>query len=50
MAKFRNRLVHIYWEVDDDIIYNILQENIQDIKRLIDKLIGSLRKGDRTSV
>ncbi|GBE54620.1 hypothetical protein BMS3Bbin15_00778 [archaeon BMS3Bbin15] len=50
MAKFRNRLIHIYWEVDDDIIYNILQEDIQDIERLIDKLIGSLRKGDRTSV
>ena len=24
MARFRNRLVHIYWEVDDEMVYGIL--------------------------
>ena len=30
MAKFRNRLVHLYWEVDDARIYKILEENPKD--------------------
>jgi len=25
MARFRNRLVHIYWEVDDELVYSILE-------------------------
>jgi len=39
MTKFRNRLVHIYWEVDDEIIYDILNEDVQDIERLISELM-----------
>lgn len=35
MAKFRNRLVHIYWEVDNEVIYEIIQENIQDIEEFV---------------
>ncbi|MBN1148661.1 MAG: DUF86 domain-containing protein [Anaerolineales bacterium] len=33
MARFRNRLVHLYWEVDVPIIYRILQENLADFDR-----------------
>ncbi len=33
MAKFRNRLVHIYWELDAKKIHQILKENLVDIKR-----------------
>ena len=32
MAAFRNRLVHIYWDVDDQRIYDYLQESIPDIE------------------
>ena len=28
MAKFRNRLVHLYWEIDDARIYQILDEHL----------------------
>ena len=28
MAKFRNRLVHLYWEVDADKVYDYLQSNL----------------------
>lgn len=38
MAKFRNRLVHIYWEVDDAQLYEILQTRLDDFKRLLDAL------------
>ena len=35
MAKFRNRLVHIYWEVDNDELWRILTEDIGDINHFI---------------
>ncbi len=38
MAKFRNRLVHIYWEVDDLQLYEILQTRIGDFKKFLDSL------------
>ncbi len=37
MARFRNRLVHIYWEVDNDELYNILQSRIEDIRQFLTK-------------
>ena len=39
MVKFRNRIVHLYQEVDDSEIYRILQENIDDIKGFIQAMI-----------
>jgi uncharacterized protein YutE (UPF0331/DUF86 family) len=38
MAKFRNRLVHLYWEVNDEQIYDILQTRLKDFKKLIKAL------------
>ena len=38
MARFRNRLVHVYWKVDDREIYNILQSNLQDIPIFLRKI------------
>lgn len=35
MAQFRNKLVHGYWEIDDEIVYWILQENLADIEIFI---------------
>ena len=28
MVQFRNRLVHLYWEIDAEIVYEILQKNL----------------------
>lgn len=30
MAGLRNRLVHLYWEVDESILYTILQNDLDD--------------------
>jgi len=30
MVSFRNRVVHLYWEVDNTMVYQILQENLGD--------------------
>jgi uncharacterized protein YutE (UPF0331/DUF86 family) len=32
MARFRNRLIHLYWDVDDRRIYDYLQEGLADIE------------------
>jgi len=42
MARFRNRLVHIYWEVDADFLYDVLQNNLPDIKGFVDKILKFL--------
>ena len=36
-ARFRNRLVHIYWDIDDAEIYRIIQTRLQDIKQFLKK-------------
>jgi len=38
MGKFRNRLVHLYWEVDDEQVYEILQTRLDDFKTFLNKI------------
>ncbi|NJE26403.1 DUF86 domain-containing protein [Thermococcus sp. MV5] len=38
MARFRNRLVHIYWDVDDKMIYHYIKENIIDIEEFLKRI------------
>ena len=38
MARFRNRLVHIYWDIDDGEICRIIQTRLQDIRRFLKEL------------
>jgi uncharacterized protein YutE (UPF0331/DUF86 family) len=40
MARFRNRLVHLYWEVDAPTIYQLMQENLGDIEQFKTAIIG----------
>jgi len=35
MVRFRNRLVHIYWAIDDKEIFRILKEHLDDIRRFL---------------
>jgi uncharacterized protein YutE (UPF0331/DUF86 family) len=43
MAQFRNRLVHLYWEVDDEVLYEVLQKNLGDfdifVKHILDYIV-----------
>ncbi len=34
MVSFRNRLVHMYWKVDDELVCDYLEENLDDIGEL----------------
>jgi uncharacterized protein YutE (UPF0331/DUF86 family) len=36
MARFRNLLVHLYFQVGDKKVYEILQNNLGDLERFID--------------
>lgn len=47
MARFRNRLVHIYWEVDDNELYKLIQDRLGDIRLFLKKFgqfIGQSKK------
>jgi uncharacterized protein YutE (UPF0331/DUF86 family) len=46
MARFRNRLVHIYWEVDEEQLYEILQSRLGDFKKFLDQVAKFLRWPD----
>lgn len=44
MAKFRNRLVHLYWDLDKEMIYQFVRENVEDFKLFEKKVIDYLSK------
>jgi len=46
MARFRNRLVHIYWEIDDNELYHIIQTHLQDIRDFL-KIFGDFLNRNR---
>jgi len=33
MTKFRNRLVHLYGEIDDQFVYEFLKTDVEDIRK-----------------
>jgi uncharacterized protein YutE (UPF0331/DUF86 family) len=38
MAKFRNLLVHLYWQVDNRKVFSVLREDIFDIKKYLQRI------------
>ncbi len=46
MAKFRNRLVHIYWEVDQENVYQFVRENLDDFKLFEKKVVAYLNQNE----
>ena len=41
MARFRNFLVHIYWKINYEAVYEIIQQNLSDL-RFFSQIIVSL--------
>jgi Protein of unknown function DUF86. len=35
MAKFRNMLVHIYWEIDDAKVLEIIRDDLKDLEEFM---------------
>jgi uncharacterized protein YutE (UPF0331/DUF86 family) len=44
MAKFRNRLVHLYGEIDNEYIYEFLKSDLDDITQFKKTIIHLLKK------
>ena len=44
MAGFRNRLVHLYWEVDKEAVYKFIQEDLEDFRLFREKVVGFVNK------
>jgi uncharacterized protein YutE (UPF0331/DUF86 family) len=44
MARFRNRLVHLYWDINPESIYGFLQDNLNDFKFFQEAVVEFLRK------
>ena len=44
MAQFRNRLVHLYWEIDRETVYEFLQDNLDDFKLFQKNVVDFLNR------
>ncbi|GFR36353.1 type VII toxin-antitoxin system HepT family RNase toxin [Thermobrachium celere] len=45
MAKFRNKLVHMYWELDDEFVFNLIKNNLVDIEEFM-KIVANYIKNN----
>jgi len=43
MAKFRNRILHMYFNINDEMIYDITQNNLEDFERFISNILIIMR-------
>lgn len=41
MARFRNMLVRVYWDVDYDLVYDFLQNDLDDLRAFV-RAVGAL--------
>lgn len=47
MARFRNRLVHVYWEVDTERVYNIIQTKLDDLESFKGFILAFLAQDEK---
>ena len=46
MVSFRNRVVRLYWEVDDATVYQIVCENLGDFETYIAHILDYARQDE----
>jgi len=46
MAKFRNRLVHLYGDIDDSFVYDFIKNDIADIKAFQKDIVNQFIRSD----
>jgi uncharacterized protein YutE (UPF0331/DUF86 family) len=47
MVSFRNRVVHLYWDVDDATVYRILREKLVDFDEYVRYILDFVQLGAR---
>ena len=40
MTKFRNRIVHLYDQIDEEYVYQIINNNLEDIESYVDLIVN----------
>jgi len=38
ITKFRNRLVHVYWDISPEVVYNIIHNNLEEINQYLKQI------------
>lgn len=49
MVSFRNRVVHLYWDVDDSFVYDILKQNLVDFDTYVSHILDFVNYQSRDS-
>jgi uncharacterized protein YutE (UPF0331/DUF86 family) len=49
MARFRNRLVHLYWEVDNEKMYEIIQNDLGDFAEFTKQITDFTDEYEKTN-
>lgn len=44
MARFRNLLVHLYWQVDDGKVYDFIKSEIKDIENYLEEISTHIKE------
>jgi uncharacterized protein YutE (UPF0331/DUF86 family) len=42
MVSFRNRVVHLYWDVDESVVYDILHNHLSDFDTFVRYILDHL--------
>jgi len=42
MARFRNLLVHVYWEIDEDMLFEIVSAHLGDLRKYCETVVRLL--------
>jgi len=48
MAKFRNLLVQVYWEIDSEKVYYNLRDNLEDLKEFASHILKFIETQNKT--
>jgi uncharacterized protein YutE (UPF0331/DUF86 family) len=46
MVSFRNRVVHLYWDVDDATVYRIVHQDLDDFETYISYILEYIQRGE----
>lgn len=44
LSAYRNRLVHLYWEISEKELYEIIKQHLKDIDMFCNYFLGYIRK------
>jgi len=46
MTRFRNRVVHLYWDIDDKLVFEVMKKNFNDFFEFRKSILDYLKKID----